>query len=220
MRTLFALGAFAVTIMAAFLAVIQPSRGDAAPEPKPAAAMTERAIFGGGCFWCMEEAFDKVEGVITTTSGYSGGPEVNPTYEQVSSHQTGHAEVVEVVYDPAKVSYQNLLYAFWRNVDPLTKDEQFCDGGAQYRSAIFATTDEQLRLAQESKAELEKSGRFKEPIVTEILPAGAFYAAEEYHQDYHTKNPIRYKFYKTGCGRQSRLEALWGGEAGGGQPPS
>jgi peptide-methionine (S)-S-oxide reductase len=220
MRKLVALGAFAGTIAAVFLLVAEPSMGGAAPEPGPAPAATERAIFAGGCFWCMEEAFDNVEGVITTTSGYSGGTEVNPTYEQVSARQTGHAEVVEVVYDPAKVTYQTLLYAFWRNVDPVTKDRQFCDGGAQYRSAIFATNDEQLRLAQESKAELEKSGRFEEAIVTEILPAGAFYAAEEYHQDYHTKNPIRYKFYKTGCGRQSRLEALWGDEAGGGKPHS
>jgi peptide-methionine (S)-S-oxide reductase len=221
MRKYIALGGIAVAMLAAVLLVSKPSAEEGASSAAvPTSTVTARAIFGGGCFWCVEEAFDNVEGVVTTTSGYSGGTEVNPTYEQVSSHETGHAEVVEVVYDPAKISFEKLLYVFWRNVDPVTKDRQFCDGGAQYRSAIFVTTDEQLRLAQESKAELEKSGRFKEPIVTEIIPAGAFYPAEEYHQDYHNKNPIRYKFYKTGCGRQSRLEELWGSEAGGGQPPS
>ena len=219
MRALVILGGVAAAVLAAFVAFNQPTAADAGPEPV-SAAKTERAIFAGGCFWCMESDFDPVEGVISTTSGYTGGPEVNPTYDQVSNHQTGHAEAVEVVYDPSKVSYEKLLYVYWRNVDPLTADRQFCDGGHQYRTAIFATTDEQLRLAQESKAELEKSGRFKEPIVTEIVKAGPFYPAEDYHQDYYKKNPIRYKFYRTGCGRDSRLDELWGDEARGGQAHS
>jgi peptide-methionine (S)-S-oxide reductase len=220
MRATLIAGAVAALALVAFVVVSKPSAEEAASTTAPTATTTARAIFAGGCFWCMEGPFDKIDGVISTTSGYTGGTVANPTYEQVSSDQTGHAEAVEVVYDPAKVSYEKLLYVFWRNVDPLTKDRQFCDAGHSYRSAIFAADDEQLRLAQESKAALETSGRFKQPIVTEILAAGPFYPAEDYHQDYYKKNPIRYNFYRTGCGRDSRLEELWGDEAGGGQPHS
>jgi peptide-methionine (S)-S-oxide reductase len=173
-----------------------------------------KATFAGGCFWCMEPPFDKLDGVVSTTSGYIGGEEAEPTYKQVSAGATGHAEAVQIVYDPAKVSYQRLLEVFWHNVDPTTPDRQFCDRGRQYRTAIFAHGDEQLRLARESKRELEESGVLDQPIVTEIVPAGDFWPAEEYHQDYYEKNPIRYKFYRRGCGRDSRLEELWGDRAG------
>jgi len=158
----------------------------------------------------MEEAFDKVPGVVATTSGYIGGQTKNPTYEQVSTGRTGHAEAVLVEYDPAKVTYQKLLEIFWRNIDPTQKDAQFCDHGSQYRSAIFYHDDEQRRLAEASRNALAKNKPFKGEIVTQIVKADAFYPAEDYHQDYHTKNPLRYKFYKTGCGREARLEQLWG----------
>jgi len=170
----------------------------------------ETATFAGGCFWCMEPPFDKVEGVISTTSGYTGGSTVNPTYEQVSSGTTGHAETLQVLFDPAKVSYRKLLDVYWHNVDPLAKDRQFCDVGNQYRSAIFYHNEEQKRLAEESKKQLESSGRFPQPIVTEIVPATAFYPAEDYHQDYYKKNPVRYNFYRFSCGRDQRLKELWG----------
>ncbi len=171
-------------------------------------ASVAKATFAAGCFWCVEEAFDHVPGVISTTSGYTGGTKKNPTYEEVSAGGTGHAESVEVTYDPTKVSYEKLLDAFWHNVDPLVKDRQFCDVGHQYRSAIFYRNDTEKRLAEASKAEVQK--RFKQPIQTEIVPAGPFYPAEEYHQDFYKKNPLRYKFYRTGCGRDRRLQELWG----------
>jgi peptide-methionine (S)-S-oxide reductase len=169
---------------------------------------TAVATFAGGCFWCVEADFDKVDGVISTTSGYTGGRTANPTYEQVSHGGTGHAESVEIVYDPAKVSYKKLLDVFWHNIDPLAKDRQFCDHGDQYRSAIFYHDEEQRALAEASKAEVEK--RFEQPVATQIVPTGPFYKAEEYHQDYYKKNPIRYKFYRYNCGRDARLEELWG----------
>jgi peptide-methionine (S)-S-oxide reductase len=169
-----------------------------------------KAYFAGGCFWCMEEAFEKVEGVLSATSGYMGGTVANPSYEEVSAGRTGHAESVEVVYDPAKVSYQKLLETFWHNVDPITRNAQFCDHGSQYRSAIFFQTDEEKQASDTSKQAIEQSKRFKEPIVTQIEMASRFYAAEEYHQDFYKKNPIRYKFYKYNCGRAQRLEELWG----------
>jgi len=172
--------------------------------------MPGKAYFAGGCFWCMEEVFEKVEGVLSATSGYMGGTVSNPTYEEVSAGRTGHTESVEVVYDPAKVSYQKLLDAFWRNVDPITPNAQFCDHGNQYRSAIFFRTDEEKRASDSSKQAIEQSRRFKEPIVTQIVMAPQFYPAEEYHQDFYKKNPIRYKFYKYNCGRAQRLEELWG----------
>ena len=174
------------------------------------AAAPAKAYFAGGCFWCMEEAFENVDGVNAVVSGYMGGTVANPTYEQVSAGQTGHAESVEVSYDPAKVSYQKLLDAFWHNVDPVTPNAQFCDHGSQYRSAVFYGTDEEKRLSEESKGAIEHSKRFAEPIVTQLVKASTFYPAEEYHQDFYKKNPIRYKYYKFSCGRAQRLEALWG----------
>lgn len=176
----------------------------------PAGARLDTAVFAGGCFWCVEEAFDAVDGVVSTTSGYTGGHVANPTYKQVSSGRTGHVEVVRVVYDRARVGYPELLNAFWRNVDPVTPNRQFCDAGEQYRSAIFYQDAEQRRLAESSREALAASGRFRQPIVTEVLPGAPFYAAEEYHQDYYRKNPLRYKYYKTSCGRARRLAELWG----------
>jgi peptide-methionine (S)-S-oxide reductase len=169
-----------------------------------------KAYFAGGCFWCMEEAFEKVDGVLEVVSGYMGGTVKNPSYEQVSAGQTGHAESVEVRYDPAKVTYTQLLEAFWRNVDPVTPDAQFCDHGNQYRAAIFYQTEEEKRAAEESKRAIEQSKRFSTPIVTQLTAASEFYPAEEYHQDFYKKNPIRYKYYKFTCGRAQRLETLWG----------
>lgn len=174
------------------------------------ASTTAKAYFAGGCFWCMEEAFEQVEGVLSVASGYMGGTVANPTYEQVSAGRTGHAEAVEVIYDPAKVSYQQLLEAFWHNIDPVTPNAQFCDHGSQYRSAVFYTTEEEQRLAAASKSAIEQTKQFPAPIVTELVPASSFYQAEDYHQDYYKKNPLRYKYYKYSCGRAKRLEALWG----------
>jgi peptide-methionine (S)-S-oxide reductase len=174
---------------------------------------TAQAIFAGGCFWCMEPPFDKLDGVISTTSGYSGGEEANPSYQEVSSGTTGHYEVVLVEYDPAKVSYQKLLDVFWRNIDPLDDKGQFCDKGPQYRAAIFYGNDEEKRLAEALKTTLNNptaSKRFEGTIVTEILPAKPFYAAEDYHQDYYIKNPLKYKFYRFNCWRDSRLDEVWG----------
>jgi peptide-methionine (S)-S-oxide reductase len=178
-----------------------------------AAPKLAEATFAGGCFWCMEPPFDKLDGVVSTTSGYTGGTTRNPTYEEVSAGGTGHAESVRVVFDPAKVSYERLLEVFWHNVDPLARDRQFCDAGNQYRSAIFYHDGEQKRLAEASKAALEASGRLKGPIQTQIVPAGEFWPAEDYHQDYYEKNPIRYKFYRAGCGRDARLKEVWGPDA-------
>ena len=178
----------------------------------PAAPRT-KATFAGGCFWCVEADFDKVDGVLSTTSGYIGGKLANPTYAQVSAGLTGHTEAVEIVYDPRKVSYEKLLEVFWVNVDPTVKDRQFCDIGSQYRTGIFVHDDAQRRAAETSKAALEKSKPFKAPIVTPIETATTFYPAEEYHQDYYKKNPIRYNFYRSGCGRDARLKDLWGSAA-------
>lgn len=183
---------------------------DAATTPE----QTARAIFAGGCFWCMEPPFDALPGVLATTSGYVGGRERNPTYEQVAAGETGHAEAVLVEYDPTRIDYATLLDVFWRNVDPLTRDRQFCDGGRQYRTGIFVLDDAQHAAAKASLTALESSGRFDTPIVTEITRAGRFWPAEHYHQDYYLKNPIRYRYYRTGCGRDARLRELWGEEAG------
>jgi len=169
-----------------------------------------RATFAGGCFWCMEPPFDKIPGVVSTTSGYAGGTVVNPTYEQVAAGGTGHAEVVQVVFDPRKVSYEMLLEVFWRNVDPFDGGGQFCDRGSQYRSAIFYEGDDQKRAALASRESLEKSGRLPGPIVTEIAPLKAFYPAEEYHQDFYQRNLRHYWSYRSGCGRDRRLRELWG----------
>jgi len=168
------------------------------------------ATFAGGCFWCMEPPYDKVDGVLSTTSGYTGGNIKNPTYEQVSSGVTGHAEAVQITYDPAKVGYEKLLEIFWHNIDPTTPDRQFCDKGNQYRSGIFYHNEEQKKLAEQSKATLEKIKPFDASIVTGITAASEFYPAEDYHQDYYKKNPIRYKFYRHSCGRDQRLQELWG----------
>ena len=178
--------------------------------PGAHAQKTEKATFAMGCFWCSEEAFEKVPGVVTVVSGYTGGKVKNPSYEQVSSGRTGHTEAVEVTYDPSKVSYQQLLEAFWLNHDPTVRDRQFCDSGSQYRPGIFYHGDEQKRLAEASKAKWEKDKPFRQPILTEITPASEFYPAEDYHQDYYKKNPLQYKFYVTGCGRYQRLDSLWG----------
>ncbi len=189
-------------------AAAQAQPGSPASVAKPAS--TAKATFAGGCFWCVESDFDKIEGVISTTSGYTGGTVANPTYEQVSANKTGHAEVVEIVYDPSKVSYEQLVSHYWRTIDPTVRDRQFCDVGAPYRSAIFAHGPEQLKIAEASRAALEKTKPFKEPVVTEVALAGPFYPAEEYHQDYYKKNPVRYRYYRSSCGRDTRLQQLWG----------
>ncbi len=199
-----------VPLIVSLLALSAFSISAAGTTPTTGQEGVEVATFAGGCFWCVEHAFDEVEGVVSTTSGYIGGHKKNPTYHEVSAGGTGHAEAVEIVYDPKKVSYSDLLKVFWRNIDPTTPNKQFCDTGSQYRSAIFYHDETQKRLAEESKRELEKSKPFKEPIVTEITKASEFYPAEEYHQDYHHKNPIRYTVYRYGCGRDQRLTELWG----------
>jgi peptide-methionine (S)-S-oxide reductase len=176
------------------------------------ASKYEKATFAGGCFWCMVPPFENLDGVISVTSGYTGGTEKDPAYESVSSGRTGHAEAIEILYDPAKISYGELLKVFWRNIDPTRKDAQFADVGSQYRTAVFYHNEEQRRLAAESKQSLESSGKYDKPIVTEITPAGPFYKAEAYHQDYHKKNPIRYKIYRHGSGRDQYLEKVWGEE--------
>ncbi len=190
-----------IMLATAALAVDRPDRAAAGKR-------LEKATFAGGCFWCMQPPFDHLEGVVSTTAGYSGGQKKNPTYEEVSSGVTGHAESVEVLYDPARVSYARLLDVYWHNVDPLTANRQFCDGGNQYRTAIFHHDEAQRRLAEASKAALEKARGWK--IVTGIVPAGIFYPAEEYHQGYYKKNPVRYKLYRLNCGRDARLRELWG----------
>jgi peptide-methionine (S)-S-oxide reductase len=177
-------------------------------------AVTARAVFAGGCFWCVESDFDKLPGVVATTSGYTGGTVANPSYEQVSGKGTGHFEAVQVEFDPARVSYEQLLAHFWRTIDPTDPDGQFCDKGAPYRTAIFALDPAQRAAAEASKAALDKSKPFRQPIVTPVLPAAPFYAAEAYHQDYAKKNPVRYQLYRSGCGRDARLRQLWGDGAG------
>lgn len=168
----------------------------------------QKATFAGGCFWCLEKPFDQIEGVISTTSGYSGGNVPNPTYKQVSAGQTGHAEVVQIEYDANKVSYEKLLSIYWRNIDPTVKNRQFCDVGSQYRSAIFYHNEEQKKLAQQSKQQVKT--QLKKEIFTEIAPLDQFYPAEEYHQDYYLKNPLRYQYYRYSCGRDRRLKEIWG----------
>jgi peptide-methionine (S)-S-oxide reductase len=173
----------------------------------------ETAIVAGGCFWCMEPPFEKLDGVISVTSGYTGGFKKNPTYEEVSAGETGHAESIEIVYDPKKIGYAKLLEVFWYNIDPLAVNRQFCDAGTQYRSGIFYKGQTQKRLAEESKRKLEENPKFKGKIATEITQASMFYPAEEYHQDFYKKNPVRYKSYRLGCGRDRRLKELWGEES-------
>ncbi|MFM1814336.1 MAG: Peptide methionine sulfoxide reductase MsrA [Pseudomonadota bacterium] len=180
----------------------------------PQQAGLKIASFGTGCFWCTESDFDKVEGVVATISGYMGGKTKNPTYQQVSSGRTGHAEIVQITYDPTKVTYDQLLHKFWRTVDPHNARGQFCDGGSQYRPVIFTHDADQRRKAEASKLALEKSGKLKQPIVVEITDASEFTRAEEYHQDFYKKNPGHYYFYRQGCGRDARLRQIWGAEAG------
>ena len=172
------------------------------------------AIFAGGCFWCMEPPFDKLDGVVSTISGYTGGHTKNPNYQQVSSDTTGHYEAIEITYDPAKIDYATLLNVFWHNIDPLNNHGQFCDKGKSYRTAIFYTNNEQKELARLSKQKLNQSNYFKQEVVTTIEAAKTFYPAEDYHQDYYLKNPIRYKYYRFACGRDQRLKELWGDNAG------
>ena len=173
-------------------------------------ARQEHATFAGGCFWCMEGPFEALDGVVSVTSGYTGGTKLNPTYEEVSSGSTGHAEAVQIVYDPSKVSYEQLLEVFWRQIDPTTPNQQFADKGTQYRTAIFYQSEEQKRLAEASRDALAKSGKFAQPIVTEIVPASTFYPAEDYHQDYYKTHPTRYKLYRAGSGREGYLRKVWG----------
>jgi peptide-methionine (S)-S-oxide reductase len=205
-----AVGLGAVTVLALALTARQPgvrAAGTAQPSPSPGLA---RATFAGGCFWCMEPPYEKLPGVVEVVSGYIGGARPDPTYEEVSSGGTGHLEAVQVVYDPARVSYAKLLEVFWRNIDPTTPHRQFCDVGEQYGTAIFYEGDEQRRQAEASKAEVERTKPFPQPIVTPLRAAGVFYRAEAYHQDYYKKNPVRYRVYRYNCGRDQRLKQLWG----------
>ncbi|OGP20905.1 MAG: peptide-methionine (S)-S-oxide reductase [Deltaproteobacteria bacterium RBG_16_66_15] len=196
-----------ILFLAPLLAAARPSEG---AQTVPAGRTLAKATFAGGCFWCMEHPFDELAGVVSVTSGYTGGQKMNPTYREVSDGGTGHAEAVQVVYDPAVVSYKRLLDVFWRNIDPTVTDRQFCDVGTQYRSAVFYHDEEQRRLVDESLRELERNKPFKEKIVTQVAPASEFWPAEEYHQHYYKKNPLRYQFYRAGCGRDARLKQLWG----------
>jgi peptide-methionine (S)-S-oxide reductase len=198
----------ALSLCVLVLAIVGASAQGQTPASAPGRAT---ATFAGGCFWCMQPPFEHLDGVLKTTVGYTGGSAVNPTYEQVSAGGTGHAESIEIEYDPSRISYAKLLDVFWHNIDPLTANAQFCDHGNQYRSAIFYHDEEQHRLAEASKREQAK--RFDKPIVTQIVAAGPFYPAEEYHQMYHDKNPIRYKYYRWNCGRDQRLHELWGDAA-------
>ena len=194
----------------AFLALLAATLAAVPASAQKNPAQLAKATFAGGCFWCVEEAFDKVPGVVSTTSGYIGGHKKNPTYEEVSWGATGHAEAVEVTFDPRQVTYEQLLDVFWKNHDPTTANRQFCDVGTQYRPAIFFHDEWQRRLAEASRSRIEKTKPFKGEIRTEIARAAEFWPAEEYHQDYYKKNPARYHFYVTGCGRYARLEELWG----------
>jgi peptide-methionine (S)-S-oxide reductase len=212
-RSWAAAGALAALALAACPGTAQEQ--PAQPGPTPDAPATEVAIFAGGCFWCMEPPFEALAGVLDVISGYTGGQVANPTYGQVSSGTTGHAEAIQITFDPQRVSYSALLDVFWKNIDPVAKNGQFCDQGSQYRSAIFALGAQQKELAERSRAHWVDSGRFPEPITTEVADASAFYPAEEYHQDYHKKSSLQYKYYRYRCGRDQRLEEIWGAPDGG-----
>lgn len=205
-RTLFDSGMKKIALVTVALFAVLCAK--AQPPAAPAARVTAKATFAGGCFWCMEPPFERLPGVITVVSGYTGGAKANPTYEEVSAGITGHAESVEVTYDPAQISYAKLVDVYWHNVDPFASNYQFCDHGTQYRTAIFTHDAEQKRLATESKAALEK--KFGKAIATQVVDASRFWPAEEYHQDYYKKNPVRYKFYRFNCGRDQRLAEIWG----------
>jgi peptide-methionine (S)-S-oxide reductase len=204
-RTILFGGLFAAGLL---LAGARTPAAAAAPAPSPKTAV---ATFAGGCFWCMEHPFDQLPGVLSVTAGYTGGTKDHPTYEEVSSGGTGHAESVQVVYDPTKIAFQKILDIFWHNIDPVAVDRQFCDRGTQYRSAIFYHDEAQKQLAEAAKAELQK--KFKQPIATQIVAASTFWPAEGYHQHFYKKNPTRYQFYRFGCGRDQRLAELWGKSA-------
>ena len=210
-RTTFAfLAAITVCLASIFVVLNAQSESNGAPKGGSSAVPHAEAIFAGGCFWCMEPPYDKVEGVIATISGYTDGHKENPTYKEVSSGTTGHTEAVKITYDPTKVSYEKLVEIFWRNIDPTTPNRQFCDGGTQYRSGIYYLDEAQQKVAEQSIRDIEASGVLKQAIVTEIKPATRFYPAEDYHQDYYLKNPVRYKFYRYNCGRDQRLSEIWG----------
>ena len=196
--------------------VLAQGKAGTGSAPAPAAMKPghAKATFAGGCFWCMEPPFEKLPGVVSVTSGYIGGPEKNPTYEQVANHRTGHAEAEEIVFDPKVIGYGRLLEVFWHNIDPTTDDRQFCDTGRQYRTGIFVHGAEQRRLAEESKRAIERTKTFAGPVLTPIEDAGPFWIAEEYHQDFYRKSPVRYYSYRAGCGRDHRLTELWGDQAG------
>ena len=206
---------FRLAVAALFLSLAIPAVARAESAGGTATDGLAVAVFAGGCFWCMEPPFDALDGVVSTTSGYIGGNIASPRYEQVSRGGTGHAEAVKVVYRPDQIGYEALLEVFWRNIDPLDGGGQFCDRGDQYRSAIFYSDDEQRQIAEQSRESLKQSQRFGEPIVTDVVPATEFYPAEDYHQDYYRKNPLRYKFYRYGCGRDARLQELWGSDYAG-----
>jgi len=208
-------GRWTTVLLALAAAVAVASGNDRERKPmEKATGKMEKATFAGGCFWCMEAPFDTLPGVISVTVGYTGGTLKNPTYEQVSAGGTGHAESVQIEFDPSRIGYEKLLEVFWHNVDPTVKDRQFCDVGSQYRTAIFYHGEDQRKLAEASRAELMKNKPFQASVVTEITAAGPFYPAEEYHQHYYKKNPIRYTYYRASCGRDGRLKQLWGKDAG------
>jgi len=207
--------AFGVVAAAASTTVIAASP---TPAPPPAVQL-DTATFAGGCFWSMERPFDHTAGVVSVIVGYTGGTVAHPTYDDVGTQTTGHAESVEVHYDPTKVSYDKLLYIYWHNIDPVTPEAQFCDHGNEYRTAIFYHNDAQKKAAEASKAQLDKSGLFKSPVVTQIAAASTFWKAEDYHQHYADKNPIQYNLYRIGCGRDARLKELWGSSAEPNVPP-
>lgn len=199
-----------IGLLTAGLVAVLEKEPMAAEQPMAKTGELDRAIFAGGCFWCMESPFEKLPGVIAVVSGYTGGHDMTPNYKEVSAGGTGHTEAVEILFDPSRVSYQQLLDVFWRQIDPTDADGQFVDRGSQYRSGIYPLNDEQRQSAEASKQGLAASKQFAKPIVTEIVPAGKFYPAEEYHQDYYKKNPIRYKYYRYGSGRDRFLDRAWG----------
>ena len=203
----------------AVLALSRPEPAAPTPAEVPYAGPVDTATFAGGCFWSMERPFDGTKGVVSTLVGYTGGTKANPTYDDVGTRTTGHAESVEVHYDPSKVTYEKLLYIYWHNIDPVTAEAQFCDHGNEYRTAIFYRNEAQHKAAEASKQELDKSGLFKSAIVTQIAPASTFWKAEEYHQHYADKNPMAYRLYRVGCGRDARLTQLWGSSAEPNVPP-
>ena len=205
----------AVLLAGATMAAVYPGVASAAEKKESSAALEtlEVATFAGGCFWCVESDFDGVPGVVRTISGYTGGQVENPTYRQVSSDTTGHREAVQIYYDPDRIAFVDLLEIFWRTIDPTDAGGQFCDRGQSYTTAVFTNSDEQRRVADSSKKMIESSGVLEQPVVTTIEIAGPFYPAEDYHQDYYKKNPLRYKFYRFSCGRDARVKDLWGEQA-------